>query len=231
MKKFISITAGIASCVLLCNIQAIAQGVVVSSDMQDVRYVGKTYNGIKGSPYLLPDWANGKVKLTDGTVYEGLKLQYDQLKDELIFSLEDNRPKAFMYPVKEFTIKDESNKVVLNEKMFRSGFTPIDGSTDKSFYEILQDGNTALVKRTSKKIVEERAPGDTYKTKQISSSEKYYLASGNNLIKIKKDKKSFLEALPDPKKASQVDKFIADKKLNLKNENALSQAIAYYNSL
>ncbi|WP_205503740.1 hypothetical protein [Rufibacter psychrotolerans] len=231
MNKFLTVAAGIACCVFTCTLEAVAQGVEVSASPQNIGYVGRTYNGIAGSPYLFPDWANGRVKMANGTVYEGLKLRYDQLNDELIFTLEDGRPKAFMHPVQEFTIKNESTAGVIDERLFRNGFAAIDGATEKSFYEVLQEGKTSLVKRTTKAIVEERAAGNRYATKQIKPTERYYLAIGPTLTKIRKDKKALLGALPDQAKAKQVEKFISDRKLNLKHDSALAQAVAHYNSL
>ncbi|RNI29743.1 hypothetical protein EFA69_09355 [Rufibacter immobilis] len=231
MKFIINKGIGILLFSFALNSQLKAQGVTVSTDLQDVRYVGKTYNGLKGTPYLFENWADGKVKLENGTVYEGLKLQYDQLKDELIFSLEDARPKAFMYPVKEFSIWEAGNKQVINEKIFRNGYVPVDGASEKSFYEILTDGKVSLLKRTTKSIVEERADGNTYKTKQIRSTQRYYLANGNTLSKIKKDKKSVLEALQDKAKVTQLETYISSKKINLKEDAGLAQAIVFYNSL
>ncbi|MFB9863776.1 hypothetical protein [Rufibacter immobilis] len=231
MKSIIIKSVSILLFSFALNTQLKAQGVTVSTDLQDVRYAGKTYNGIKGNPYLFEDWADGKVKLENGTVYEGLKLQYDQLKDELIFSIEDARPKAFMHPVKEFSIWEAGNKQETNAKIFKNGFAPIDGASEKAFYEILTDGKISLLKRTTKTITEERANGNTFKTKQLNSTQKYYLADGTTLFKIKKDKKSVLEALQDKAKAAQLEAYISSKRINLKDDAGLTQAIAYYNSL
>jgi len=206
-----------------------AQGVQLSASTQELGVFGKVYNGVKGSPFLYEDWTSGKVKLTDGTVYEGLKLMYDQVKDEVIFSVEENNAQRFMHPIREFTMEQTVNTNLVVERTYRSGLPAFDGNTGNSFYEVLSEGNTQLLKRTFKTIVEERAPNERVPSKQMKATERYYLLKDGELQKIRKDKKSFLAALSD--KSSQLDQYFKSKRVNFKNEEDLAALVAYYNSL
>jgi hypothetical protein len=208
----------------------LAQGVNISTDFQDVRFAGKTYNNLIGSPFLFEDWVEGSVILIDGTEFKGLKINFNQIKEEVLFALPDNKTKVFMHPVRQFSIEGPNSKGETN-RIFKNGFASIDGGTQNSFYEILADGSLSLVKRTSKSIVEERADGQTFKTKQIRTNHKYYVAQGTQLSKAPRDKKTFLSMLPDQSKILLIDEYLTKNNTSLKDEQALTQAIAYYNSL
>ncbi len=167
--------------------------------------------------------------MQDGTLYQGLNLKYDLIKDELIFSLDKNHAKAFMYPVKEFTIIEGNDKAVAHGRIFRNGFPAVDGNNEKSYYEVLADGKYQLLKRTSKDIVEERAPGATFATKQIKPTVRYYMTTPTGLVKVRKDKKGILAVLKD--KSTEIAKFAENNNLSFKEDEDLAKLVTYYNSL
>lgn len=207
-----------------------AQGVNITIDGESMQAFGRDYNHMKGSPFLFEDWVKGTVKLTNGIVYENVSLMYDQVKDQLIFSTEDGKSFSFMYPVYEFTLQKEITSTVTDERKFRSGFPPVDGASAGAFYEVLNDGETILLKRASKAIVEERPDGSIVKEKLIKESVKYYIASPDKMVKINKSKKSILAAFEAPK-LPQVETYIKTNRLSLKEEGHLIKVLAYYNTL
>jgi len=201
------------------NFSANSEGLTVNGDL---------YKDMNGSPYLFDEWVKGNIQLKDGTIYNNLNLKYDQVRELLIFLADDNTSKRFSAPIKAFTLTNADDKN-WPRITFRNGFKAIDGGNEKTYYEVLADGNTQLLKRTAKMIVDERAPGSLILSKQISATTKFYISDSNRIIKIKKDKESILEALNN--KQSELETYIKNNNLNLKGDADLVKLIEYYNTL
>jgi hypothetical protein len=181
----------------------------------------KHYTNIIGSPFLSDNWATGSVKMTSGIMYEGMQLMYDQLEDQLLFRNQAGQTQLFADPVLEFSIL---------ERVFRKGYTPVDGAAPTAFYEVLADGRTQLLKRTSKKVFEDLPYGSSTKVKTIQENDNYYISqSGSVLIKIKKDKKTLLAVLDDQK--PKLEAYTKSERLDLKKEADMVKLLAYYNTL
>ncbi len=208
--------------------QAQQPGVNFSVNAEGLTVNGDLYKDTRGSAYLFNDWVKGNVQLVDGTIYNNLNLKYDQVRGVLIFLSDDNNSKSFTMPIKAFTLTNAEDKN-WPRITFRNGFKPVDGGTLKTYYEVLVDGNTQLLKRTIKKIVDERAPGSLIISKQISANDRYYINDNSRIIKLKKDKKSVLESLKD--KQPELEIYINNNNLNVKEDTDLIKVIEYYNSL
>lgn len=230
MKRFtIRVTLSfLFSYVLTTNLSTMAQSAIVS-DIQGRPFLAKSYTDVKGSPYLFDGWFKGVVKLMNGTVYESIDLMYNQIKDELIFKASENQAQTFTLPIYEFTLRQSEKDVILLEKKFRRGFTPVDGASDMAFYEVLADGKTLLLKRTSKVIFEELPYGSSTKLQTIKDNVYYYINTSGKLIKIKKDKKQILTALNIH--TAELEMYIKGNKLDLKQDTDLVKLISYYNTL
>ena len=217
--------------IAICGFAAasMAQGINISMDGESMQAFGKDNKLLKGSPYLYKDWMVGSVKLTNGIVYEGMNLMYDQMRDMLIFKAEGEKKQMFMHPVQEFKLQEEVNNVIVDERTFRNGYPLTDGIGPAAFYEVLVDGETQLLKRLTKAIVEEREDNSITKTKQIKESVRYYIATDGKLTKINKTKKSMLEALG--KNSAELEKYIKENKLNLRNDDDMAKLVAYANTL
>lgn len=198
---------------------ASAQGLM--SDFMGRPVFEKRYTDTKGTPYLFDGYENGAVKLQSGKSFSGVKLRYDQVEDELMFLNESGKEMLFAEPVTEFTI---------NDRTFRRGYPATDGATAEAYYEVLVEGKTELLKRTSKKIIEEAAYNAATKVKSIRANENYYVtASHLSLTKVKKDKKSLLAALPG--KSAELETYVKDNRLDLRQEQDMAKLVIYYNSL
>ncbi|MGV3640384.1 MAG: hypothetical protein ACO1NZ_07695 [Adhaeribacter sp.] len=206
-----------------------AQGVTVTASMQELSYIGKTYHGLMGSPFLYDSWNKGTVQFRDGSQQENLDLKYDQIADKLLVSLTPGQVQQFTEPVTEFTLPLLADGRVTGTRRFRSGYAPVDGASETSFYEILADGATQLVKRTDKKIVEELAPNSNIlKVHQVKQSVKYYFVRSGELIPVKKDKKALVAALSD--KQTGVEQYLKTNKFNL-TDASLTELTNFYNKL
>lgn len=216
--------AMLVSC--LFSLQAMAQ-FTHTNDME-ARPVHE-YNTITmvGSPYLHKEWAKGSITLKNGTVYQGIDLMYDQVKDAIIFKAKNGEVKELLEPVQEFKIGYiENNQPV--ERTFRSGFSG-DGVPANAFMEVLADGQVTLLKRTSKKIFDRKGYSSATIDREVQENEDYYIAVADKAVKVKKSKNSLLSAIPDKK--DYLETYIKSNALNLRNDNDMVKLVAYYNSL
>ncbi|PKV67432.1 hypothetical protein [Pontibacter ramchanderi] len=210
----------------LFGLQAMAQ-FTHTNDME-ARPVHE-YNTITmiGSPYLHKEWAKGTLTLKNGTVYQGIDLMYDQVKDAIVFRTQKGEVKELLEPVQEFKIGYiESNKQM--ERTFRSGYTG-EGLSANAFLEVLADGQVSLLKRTSKKIFDRKHYSSATIDREVQASEDYYIAVGDKAVKVKKTKNSLLTAIPDKK--DYLETYIKSNALNLREDRDMAKLVAYYNSL
>lgn len=198
--------------------------------MQDVNgrpLLTSVYENVTGSPYLHADWLAGTIVLTDAKVYENVSLKYDQINDDVIFKGKDGTALAIDH-VKEFKLAPYGE--VTDSTIFRSGFPAVKSNSAKSFYEVMVDGKSKLLKKTIKTINTSREYNSATVDKTVVGTTNYYLVNqSGNIVFISKDKKSVLKELPG--KEAELNAFIASNKLNLKNDADLVKLIVYYNSL
>ncbi len=184
------------------------------------------YTDVQGTPFLTDYWANGMVKLDNGKTYTDIKLRYDLVEDQLLFRNKDGQSLAFVDGVQEFKLDlagDEQKSLY-----FKNGFKPVDGATEKTYYQVLSGGETTLLKRTSKHVLESKAYNSATTTKTFDEVSSLYVIKDGQPIKLKKDKKSVLAAFDGY--TAQLDAFIKDNKLNLKSDQDLVKLAEFYNS-
>jgi hypothetical protein len=117
----------------------------------------------------------------------------------------------------------------INHMVFANGFPPVDTQTIAAFYQVLADGKIKLLKY-SKKVIEERQTyGATATEKSYRKMQSYYIFKDGKMVKVRADKKSLLAALPDH--SAQLESYIKDNNVNLKDDMAIAQVIVYYNTL
>lgn len=212
-------------CLLYFSASSQTNAQLIQND-QGAPFLGINYTDVKGHPYLFENWTEGTVKLSNGKSYTNVQLKYNLLRDELFFKdIKTDQLLAFVIAVVEFKLNDKE----INSILYRNGYKAIDDNTEKSYYQVLFDGGTQLLKRTSKKINEEKPFNSASTIKSFEVLNFYYISNNNTLIRIRKDKKSILAALANH--GSALEKYLQEKSLNLKNEEDLIQFIQYYNSL
>lgn len=212
----------------ICLFSASAEAQYTHTNDMEARPVHE-YNTITmiGSPYLFKDWAKGSLTLKNGTVYQGIDLMYDQVKDAIIFKTKNGDVKELLEPVQEFKIGYIENNKQL-ERTFRSGYSG-DGVQPNAFMEVLADGDVVLLKRTSKKIFDRKNYSSATIDREVQASEDYYIAKGDKAVKVKKSKSSLLAAIPDKK--DYLETYIKSNALNLRDDTDMAKLVAYYNSL
>lgn len=177
---------------------------------------------IEGSMFFYDKWTIGDVTNADGTMLKNVKLKYSVYGDQLIFAAANGEMVALDKPARRFT---------LNTVVFASGFPAVDNFTTNTYYQLIYDGKTKLLKHTSKTVTEIKGGYSTSSkvTRQFTTTETWYVLKNENMIKIKPDKKTVLAALDD--KAAGINTYLAANKVNFKNDADLARLLDHYNSL
>lgn len=200
------------------------------NDVQGKPYMEQSYTAEEGSPYLIPNWAEGKVDLVNGKTTV-VPIKYDLIRDELLFhGKSDSAAFAFVDQVKGFsftsTAIEESNILM---PVFNSGYPAVEDQTQASFYQLIADGKVKLLKHYKKIIRTEKAFNSATSTRSFVLSSTYYVFIDNQITRIKPGQKTILAALSD--KANQLKSYMQNNKIDYKNDAALAKLFGYYNSL
>jgi len=186
------------------------------------------YVDVQGSPFYHPDWLQGNLTLVSNKVYKSVNMKYDQLKDKVYIKANNGDMILLGEKVKEFTL-DYPVMGSSTEKKFRLGYFNIPDATADSYFEVLADGKTQLLKRVTKIIQENKEYNSASSTKTFVEIIKFYVVTQGNGTSIKKDKKSILKALAD--KQSELETYSQNNNLNFKLEADMAKLVTFYNTL
>lgn len=198
------------------------------SDVNGQAFVNK-YEGIAGSVYDQTDYLLARITLKDGRVYNDVKTRINLLEQEVNFIASNGQEGYLGKGMASEIAYIDGKDATQNVKIFQCGFPPIDNQNRISFYQILFNGKTSLLKSVYKSIQERNNDLSGERFKEFATYENIYLLKEGTMSRIKKDKSSVLAMFQDKKEA--ISKYIEDQKLNLKNEAHLIALVQYYNTL
>jgi hypothetical protein len=218
-RQFLALLAAV---LLVVGYQkASAQSVYyIDSQGKAIRDADNELDNIKGTPFMYEQWVFGTFVNAEGTLFKNIKLKYNVYNDQLIFAGSKGEMMAFDKPVKQFT---------LNETLFANGFPAIDAFGSDTYYQVLGEGSTKLLKHYSKHVEKNSTYGSAMASMRFADNEAWYLFKDGKISALKLDKKNVLAALND--KSTQVNNYLSNHKVNFKNDMELSNLLAYYNSL
>ena len=195
--------------------------------MQDVngRVVNEmSYTDVEGSPYFIEEWHKGLIRMADGIkVHDGVKLRYDAYKDELEYE-KDGKLYRLGPEISAFSIPTGD---ALYE--FQRGFPAVDKQTENSFYQVLHDGNTKLLKHFTKDMREVKAYNSATTTKRFDDGEKLYVLKNGEMHLLKKaNKKEILSLLDDER--NLMNYIIKEEQLNFRTEDDIVKILEEYDA-
>jgi hypothetical protein len=191
------------------------------------------YEGIKGSPFFISEWISGQMAFVDGKVFNEVPLKYNAYTKELMMK----RPSGdslivFPYQVQSFTINDPVTQAIFTFKRYPKAQTTKYDMREVYFLVLYEGKNTLLklVKKNLKKAdykdpYSNNVRYDTYE----DANEYYLLKADGSLPKIKRSKKSVLEALSDKEVA--IKALLEQEKIELKSERELVRVVAKYDAI
>jgi hypothetical protein len=191
------------------------------------------YNGIEHAGYPFAFEAGGhpffySAAATTGTIiynnimYPNANLHYDELADVLVFEDSTHRIQLISERVTRFTIAENNFIRIVKDS---SGSVLPTG-----FYNLLYEGNTAVLKKEVKKIREELRSNSEGILRHIEITNYYYIKKNNEYYPVK-GKKWVLNLFKDHK--NEMQQYIKNNKLSFKHDrdNMLKQLTAYYDRL
>jgi len=185
------------------------------------------YAAIEGSPYFYDRWTEGEATLIDGKTYKGLYLKYNEVSGTLMFKY-DLKDSAMVFQFQPLDFKFNYIDDVPFVVHFLNGIPSTDGGDSRTFYQVLTDGRTKLLKRAIKNVSESR-PYTNETIKKITEVTHYYVVKDGRLVRMAADKNSVLAVLGD--RAIKIKQYMADNNIDLKNENDLAHVFEYYDTL
>lgn len=183
-----------------------------------------TLEQIQGTPYLNPDFVNGKVTTTDGSTFNDIPLRYNCYSDVIEFKKEDV---GYDIDPKNIVDKVEFGGRVFGYLQFEPGF-----GHNMGYFQILAEGKAKLcVKYQIGFLEREELRGyatpkpDRFDNLKVT----YWISMDNAPAKQILNKGKFLELFSEKK--NEVEGFMASKKLTIKKEDDLKKIVSYYNTL
>ena len=195
--------------------------------------VDNQYEGVRGTPWFLNEWMLGRIDMTNGLKYDNVPLKYDAFSQNLFLRRDATRDSIIVFPVqvKQFVLRADEGI----EWLFRR--YPMvkvkDNDLKDGYFLVLYDGKNSLLKRVSK-VFKKADYKDPYSTNvrydAYNNDYSYFiLKPDNTLLKIKKTRKAFFEALND--KGANFEGFASEQKLDFKTDTDWAKIVKYYDEL
>lgn len=180
-------------------------------------------SNVQGSPYANEEFVIGKVFVNDDKPYNGI-LRYNAYSDGIEMKTENGIITL---------LKRSYLKARIGGKLYLIESYMVNGAMRKTYFVEMNKGNARLLLKQGKKFVEARSASSSYTKDQPAKFENeltyYIITEGNPGIEVRLKVKEVVQALPDHKK--EVQAFVKNNKLKMKNEGELIQVLNYYNSL
>jgi len=189
----------------------------------------KDINGeLYGNPYIIKDWSDGLVKFTSGRVVNQFRLRFDCVRNQLVLQFQGSTFAAES-KVKEFVMYTGSGKKK-DSLVFRKGYPAIDKGNENTYYQVLLEGKTQLLRLIAKNVVEEKELISSTRARgRLEEEEKYYLLKDGSMILLPPDRTQILNALPA--QATALAQFITDNNLRFRTQADYIQLAKKYNEL
>ena len=200
--------------------------------MRDVN--GRILDGInnsykvEGSPYLMKTFCNASIVSARGTRYTKIPANINLETNQLIFQTPDNQKMAVNIAVSRVVFDEcETNE----QRIFLSGFSPVDRLTEKNFYQLLDSGSVLLLKSFQANYSESRGYSESVPTRTYEQTTAYYVfLPAQGMVKVPRSITDVPGVLEKEKK-DKLTNYIRTHQLKSRNEADLIKLMAYYNSL
>jgi hypothetical protein len=205
---------------LLVSLSLITNGVIAqdSTGLSGTPYK-ETQSDAATNTYLFKEWYTGSVRTSDDRVHDGIKIRYDLVKDEIEYKADSGLYRVSS-GVTEFNLPTGTDLYI-----FKSGYPAVGDYTAKTFYRLLYDGNTKLLKRYVKPIQVEKASA----TMTMDPSAKLYILKDDKMHPVQlNNRNSFLKLLTDEK--NKLNWVIKEQQLDFAADDDLIKLLEEYDS-
>jgi hypothetical protein len=183
---------------------------------------------IVGTPYLNELYSRGKVTNMKGIVFEVERMRFNIAQNRVEYEFNGNAYELTI-PHQSFRVTESTNDGVIVDRTFRNNFPAVEAQNEKSFYEVVYDGDTKLLRHYKIRIDEYAEPGSMTRTKHFNKIPSFYIyhPSKKTLTRISKKKEDLLEVFSDKKEL--VEQFMLEKKIMRKvSEDEILSVCMFY---
>lgn len=192
------------------------------------------YEGLRGTPYLLPEWNKGQIEMVGGQNYTNVPLKFDAYRQQLLLLRTWAGGDSLIVSadqVKSFQMRGSDGQAYLFQRLPTAKTN--DEALKEGYFMVLYQGKSLLLKR----VVKTFRPAD-YKNPysngirydEFKPAFSYYLLKPDQtLVKVKLSDKALIEALGDRKE--ELKAFAKQSDLTFGNENDAIQLVKKYDSL
>jgi hypothetical protein len=196
-----------------------------------IRSFGTQSRGFEGTPCVFGEWYATDIYLKDGFKYEKVPAKLDVYKEQELVVLRKKEGDSILVNdalVAHFEINNTTTGRIHIFKRYQVGIN----SADK-FCEVVHEGKYSIVAYHMKTLLASDFQGaqstGRYYDKFLSAIEFYIITPDKDVIKIKKSKKSLLQALKHNK--IEFEAYLDKNKIDFDKKETLASALAFYNSL
>ncbi|MCG2614465.1 hypothetical protein LZZ85_09245 [Terrimonas sp. NA20] len=201
-----------------------SQDMVLNDPVSNKTYNAGLYSEMKGTPFLSDKWTKGTATAAEGT-YKSLELKLDAYNNVLFFKRNDE-PFEFQTPIKSFVLMpregDSSSYMYFKKGISGPSLQP------NQYVQVLAEGKISLYK-SDIKLVSDVNEVNRGVIKAFNNSSRLFVKQGETVTLFKAGKDELLSYTKDHKE--KVEAYIKERKLNLKKEKDIAEAVQYYNSL
>jgi hypothetical protein len=185
-----------------------------------VHYTGYSFTFAEGHPFFLTDKEQKGSIRYDHVEYQGVDLQYDELKGVIIYKDENHRIQLLNERISGFTIGNYKFIRMVPDSLSQNA--PAAG-----FYNVLYEGKTGVLKKETKAIREIFSYSSGERTRVIDKQTIYYILENNEYGPVY-NQKDLLNYFSQRKK--DIQHYIKANKLDFKKDpdNLLVKVAAYY---
>lgn len=211
-----------------------ATQIVGSGPLALVNTVDNRYEGLRGTPYFLPDWNKGEIELVNEQSYPEVPAKFDAYRQQLVLKqtwLSGDSIVVDAERVKSFQLRSSDGRSYRFERIPTAKTN--ETALKEGYFLVLYKGETALLKRVTK--VFKRADfKDPYSNDVRYDAFKdafayYVLKPDRTLVKVKLSKKSLLEVLTG--KGDALKTFLDQRNVAVKTEKDAVALVRQYDSL
>ncbi len=201
-------------------------------DIGIVRKFDNRYEGIKGTPFYLEDWTNGRINFENGAATGELKLKYNVYEDELLAL--DRRSGAIYVDksrVKTFYLAPSGGQEYVFTKLPHTKKENLE-----TYYRIIYEGEVTLLENINVVFEKANYAGGYSNDKKYDEFKKYasfYFIPKNSQNprpqKLKTNASAVSKMFPNHQK--QIKKYINQNLLDCREEGDLIKVFKYYHQL
>lgn len=189
----------------------------------------------RGNPYLIDEWLDGEIILSNGSIVGNIKLKYDGYRDDVLWLHERNMQHIILdrSQLSGFTLTIPETGEKLQFKKIERAALGLPGMGDLFVEVLFSDTVSLYVHRRIVKIrdIYERRGRSRYIFAEIESDPVYYfLLPGNTAIRLDNiNRRSLYRAFPE--KRNELRQLLRRSRRTGNDEQALVETAIYLNKL